>query len=269
MNTRIAIIGAGNMAQALLGGLIERGHPPEMLVAADPDEDCRALVQKRFGIQCEAENAAAATSASVVILAVKPQVIDGVVDSLSTVLDPQCVVTSIAAGIPIARLAAHLPESQPIARVMPNTPALLGAGASGLYCAPQCSAEQRALLTEVFSSVGKVVEVDDEALIDVITAVSGSGPAYFFALAEAMTAAGTRAGLSAEAAALLAQQTAYGAGRMLVDADASATELRRRVTSPGGTTAAALDVFSKQHFDALIDDAVCAAINRGRALGAN
>lgn len=267
MSSRIALIGAGNMAQALLGGLIRRGHPPAQLTAADPDPDCRTRVADRFGIECHADNAAAVKDAALVILAVKPQVIDTVVLSLQGALPADCVVASIAAGTPLARLGKGLSGGQPVARVMPNTPALLGSGASGLFCAPDCTDAQRALLREVFASVGEVVEVEDETLMEVVTAVSGSGPAYFFAFAEALTEAAVRAGLPPDAAEKLAAQTALGAGRMLAESDESAAELRQRVTSPGGTTAAALEVFSRGGLDALVGEAVDAAVARGHALG--
>lgn len=267
MNPVIAMIGAGNMAQALIGGLLARGHPPSRLVAADPDDDARTRVQREHAIRCEADNAAAVAGADVVVLAVKPQTIDDVAASVADALADRAVVVSVAAGVPVARLAAALGEGRAIVRVMPNTPALHGAGATGLFAGTRCSEEQRRAATELFEAVGKVYRIDDEALMDVVTAVSGSGPAYFFLLAEALADAGAAAGLDRKTAEGLAAQTAAGAGAMLAGGDESAAELRRRVTSPGGTTAAALDVLTQRGLAGLVADAVDAAVARGRELG--
>ncbi|MDT8437651.1 MAG: pyrroline-5-carboxylate reductase [Wenzhouxiangellaceae bacterium] len=267
MDATIAMIGAGNMAQALIGGLLETGHDPSRLRASDPDPDCRRHVAERYRIAMHEDNAAAATGADIIVLAVKPQVIDRVLEPIAAKLAADAVVVSIAAGIPLARLQRWLPAAQALARVMPNTPALVGAGASGLYCSAHCSTAQRATVAALFESVGRVVEINDEALMDAITAVSGSGPAYFFALTEALADAGVRAGLERADAEQLAAQTALGAGRMLTESGTDAGELRRRVTSPGGTTAAALAVFENGGLKKLVEHAVQAAVARGRALG--
>lgn len=267
MKQTITFIGAGNMAQALIGGLLADGHPAERLRAADPDPTTRQRVGELGEIHATDDNLEAVDGADVVVLAVKPQVIDRVLESIADALSSTAVVASVAAGIPVERLQRGLGGARPVVRVMPNTPALLGQGATGLYAAPACSDEQRAAVRSLFGAVGAVVEVDDEALMDVVTAISGSGPAYFFALAEALAQAGIEAGLPPDAARTLADRTAAGAGAMLADGEVDAGTLRERVTSPGGTTAAALDQFRADRLEAIVARAVDAAIRRGRELG--
>jgi pyrroline-5-carboxylate reductase len=268
MKSRIAMIGAGNMAQSLLGGLLARGHPRDRLIAADPDDAARAAVEREHGIATSADNAASAAAADVVVLAVKPQVIDDVAGSIADALGDHALVVSVAAGIPIRRLADALGGERAIVRVMPNTPALRGVGAIGLFAGEHCSEAQKESARELFCAVGRVFEISDESLMDVVTALSGSGPAYFFRLAEALAEAGADAGLDRRTAEGLAAQTAAGAGAMLAAGDASAAELRARVTSPGGTTAAALASMDDHGLDELVRAAVEAAIRRGRELGA-
>jgi|SRR6056297_247559 len=263
----IAMIGAGNMARALMGGLIARGHPRDRLVAADPDDATRNAIERDYGVVTRSTNAEAVAGADVVVLAVKPQVIDQVTASIATALEDACVVVSVAAGIPVSRLRSALGAERALVRVMPNTPALHGAGATGLYAAPGCTETQRDAARHLFQAVGSVFEIEDEALMDVVTAVSGSGPAYFFALAEALADAAHAAGLDRETAEGLAAQTAAGAGTMLAAGDIPASELRRRVTSPGGTTAAALNMLEQKDFDGMVKAAVDAAVRRGRDLG--
>lgn len=268
MEQRIAIIGAGNMARALVGGLIARGHDPARIRAADPDPAARAAIGEDFGIEATADNAEAVAGAGIVILAVKPAVVEPVTSAISGALDPECVLVSVAAGVPLSTLDRALGEHRPgLVRVMPNTPALRGVGATGLFADAECTSPQRDAARAVFESVGRVFEIDDESLMDAVTAVSGSGPAYFFALTEALAEAGRAAGLAPEVAEGLASQTAAGAGAMLADGDVGAAELRRRVTSPGGTTAAALEALAEGGLDRVVADAVAAAVRRGRELG--
>lgn len=261
------MIGAGNMARAIIGGLIARGHPTDRLVAADPDPDTRSSVAQEYGITTLEANDQAVAGADIVVLAVKPQVIDAVGQSIAAALGAQCVVVSVAAGTPVATLRATLGAECAVVRVMPNTPALHGVGATGLHAAPGCTDAQRDAARAVFQAVGRVFEIEDESLMDVVTAVSGSGPAYFFALAEALAAAGRTAGLDRSTAEGLAAQTAAGAGTMLAAGELPAAELRRRVTSPGGTTAAALDTLDQSDFAGIVQAAVDAAIRRGQELG--
>ena len=226
---RIAMIGAGNMARALIGGLIARGHPTAHLVASDPDPDTRAAVAREYGIATVEANDRAVADADVVVLAVKPQVIDAVGRSIASALAKDCVVVSVAAGTPVARIRATLGAERAVVRVMPNTPALHGAGATGLFAAPGCSESQRDAARMLFEAVGEVFEIEDESLMDVVTAVSGSGPAYFFALAEALADAGHAAGLDRATADGLAARTAAGAGTMLASGE------RRRRNCGGGS----------------------------------
>ncbi|MDX1625865.1 MAG: pyrroline-5-carboxylate reductase [Wenzhouxiangellaceae bacterium] len=267
MPSTIAFIGAGNMARALIGGLLDRGHDPSALVASDPDPDTRRELAQRHGLRTTDDNGAAARDAGVVVLAVKPQVIDDVLASIAGAIGADDLVVSVAAGVPVERIERGLGERRAVVRAMPNTPALLGMGATGLFASPACSAGQLDAATALFETVGLVEVIGDESLMDAVTAVSGSGPAYFFALAEALADAGRAAGLDAGTATRLACRTAAGAGAMLADGEADAAELRRRVTSPGGTTAAALESFADSGLADIVRRAVDAAILRGRELG--
>jgi pyrroline-5-carboxylate reductase len=263
----IAFIGAGNMAQALIGGLLSGGHPADRIRASDPGQAAREQAGRLGPIRVTDDNAEAVSGADIAVVAVKPQVIDDVLRSLASSLGEDALVVSVAAGIPTRRLQQQLGAARPVIRAMPNTPALVGRGATGLYAAAQCSDAHRSAARAIFETSGAVVEVDDEALMDVVTAVSGSGPAYFFAVAEALARAGEAAGLPPETARTLADQTAAGAGAMLAVGNADAGTLRQRVTSPGGTTAAALDQLSADGLEDLIQRAVDAAVARGQALG--
>lgn len=266
-NVTITFIGAGNMGQALIGGLIQSSTPVDRIRAADPDAGKRTALADEFGIATFGDNAEAATGTDVLVMAVKPQVIDRVLASLSGAVGAGTLVVSVAAGIPLDRLSRGLGGHDRTVRAMPNTPALYRAGITGLTAGSGVTAEDRARAEAVMKAAGQVVWIDDESLMDAVTAVSGSGPAYFFALTEQLAAAGARAGLPPEIAEQLARQTAVGAGVMLAQSDTDAAELRRRVTSPGGTTAAALKSLEEDGFARLIEKAVDAAVVRGRALG--
>lgn len=265
--SRIAFIGAGNMARALIGGLIGADHPTGLLFAADPDADQRRRVAEEHGIHVAADNREVADS-DVLVLAVKPQVIDRVLTGLAGTVDPQrTLVISIAAGIPLGRLAAGLPPDTPLVRAMPNTPALYGWGITALVSNASVTDAARDAATGILAAAGEVVWLDDEALMDAVTAVSGSGPAYFFALTEALAAAGARHGLPADVAQRLATRTAAGAGVMLVESGLDPSQLRCQVTSPGGTTEAALNALTNGGHERLIDAAVDAAVRRSHELG--
>jgi pyrroline-5-carboxylate reductase len=263
----ITFIGAGNMAQALIGGLLHSGHPGAKIRVADPGEEQRQTAARQFGVQALDDNTVAARGADVVMLAVKPQVMDQVLDSLAGAIRPDTLIISVAAGVTLAQLARGLGGHRRLVRAMPNTPALYGAGITGMVADTGVEAADRERTEQILGTAGKTVWVDDEALMDVVTAISGSGPAYFFRFVELLARAGTRAGLDEADAARLARQTAFGAGTMLAESELDAAELRRRVTSPGGTTAAALDAFAANDFERVVDDAVKAAIERGRELG--
>ncbi len=260
-NTRIAFIGAGNMAASLIGGLRAKGLEAAQIRASDPGEETRAKVSAEHGIETFADNAQAIDGVDVVVLAVKPQAMKAVCEAIRPSLQPNQLVVSIAAGITCASMTAWLGE-QPIVRCMPNTPALLRQGVSGLYATSEVTAQQRQQAEELLSAVGIALWLDEEQQLDAVTAVSGSGPAYFFLLIEAMTAAGVKLGLPKEIAEQLTVQTALGAAHMAVSSDVDAAELRRRVTSPNGTTEAAIKSFQAGGFEALVETALGAAAHR-------
>ncbi|POF40831.1 pyrroline-5-carboxylate reductase [Pseudomonas laurylsulfativorans] len=259
--TRIAFIGAGNMAASLIGGLRAKGLEAAQIRASDPGEETRARVTAEHGIETFADNAQAIDGADVVVLAVKPQAMKAVCEALRPSLKPGQLVVSIAAGITCASMNNWL-GAQPIVRCMPNTPALLRQGVSGLFATAEVTAEQRQQAQELLSAVGIALWLNEEQQLDAVTAVSGSGPAYFFLLIEAMTAAGVKLGLPADIAAQLTLQTALGAAHMAVASDVDAAELRRRVTSPAGTTEAAIKSFQANGFEALVEKALGAAAHR-------
>ncbi len=259
--TRIAFIGAGNMAASLIGGLRAKGLDAAQIRASDPGEETRARVSAEHGIEVFADNAEAIQGVDVIVLAVKPQAMKAVCEAIRPSLKPNQLVVSIAAGITCASMKNWL-GAQPIVRCMPNTPALLRQGVSGLFATSEVSAEQRQQAEELLSAVGIALWLNEEQQLDAVTAVSGSGPAYFFLLIEAMTAAGVKLGLPADIAAQLTVQTALGAAHMAVASDVDAAELRRRVTSPAGTTEAAIKSFQAGGFEALVEKALGAAAHR-------
>jgi len=267
--TRIAFIGGGNMARSLIGGLIRDGVPPARLAVSEPNADLRAALASDFAITTPAGNEDAAATADVLLLAVKPQVMSSVCAGLrATAQARKPLVISTAAGIRIDQLDTWLGGGVPIVRCMPNTPALIGAGATGACANARCSDAQRATAQAILNAVGATVWIADEGLMDTVTAISGSGPAYFFLLVEALEDAAVAQGLPRETARALATQTCLGAGRMLSEDGAAPAELRRRVTSPGGTTQAALDSFAASAFHATVARAVAAATQRGGELSA-
>jgi pyrroline-5-carboxylate reductase len=263
--TRIAFIGAGNMAASLIGGLRAQGLDASQIRASDPGAETRARIQAEHGIETFDNNAQAIEGADVVVLAVKPQVMKAVCQALQPSLKASQLVVSIAAGITCASLQAWL-GAVPVVRCMPNTPALLRQGVSGLYATGEVSAPQREQASELLSAVGTALWLDAEPQLDAVTAVSGSGPAYFFLLIEAMTAAGEKLGLPRETASQLTLQTALGAAHMAVASDVDAAELRRRVTSPAGTTEAAITSFQANGFEAIVEQALQAAARRSAEL---
>ncbi|GAB3062653.1 pyrroline-5-carboxylate reductase [Stenotrophomonas tumulicola] len=267
--TSIAFIGGGNMARSLIAGLVRRGMAADRIHVAEPVPELRRALAADFGVETHAEASEAAGQAGTWLLAVKPQALRDVCRSLQALAQSkQPLLVSIAAGITSRQLAGWLGGDLPVVRAMPNTPALLGAGVTGLFATAQVSADQREQADTVLASAGRTVWVDDEALMDSVTAVSGSGPAYVFLLAEAMEAAGIAQGLPADAARLLVQQTLLGASRMLDESDEAPAELRRRVTSPGGTTQAAIEAFQAGGFETLVECALKAAQQRGQELSA-
>lgn len=264
-NVRISFIGAGNMASSLIGGLLAQGLSPSALRASDSNPEQCQRVTENLGIQTYVDNAEAVQGADVVVLAVKPQGMKAVCQALAPHLTDNQLIVSIAAGISCDSLESWL-GPRALVRCMPNTPALLRQGVSGLFANPRVSATQRSQAEQLLGAVGVALWLDHEAQIDAVTAVSGSGPAYFFLLIEAMIAAGERLGLSRELASQLTQQTALGAARMVLESDVDASELRRRVTSPAGTTEAAIKTFQAGGFEALVEQALQAAAARSAEL---
>jgi pyrroline-5-carboxylate reductase len=264
----IAFIGAGNMGRSLIQGLLADGYPADRLRVAEPNPEQRSRIQGLNPAAISDDNAAAVADAAVVVLAVKPQQMRGVAQQLAPALAGRApLVVSIAAGIRTVDLERWLGQGA-IVRAMPNTPALLKVGATGLYAGGGVTAEQREVAESILRAVGLTVWVDDEGLIDVVTALSGSGPAYFFLLMEVLENAGARLGLSREQSRLLTLQTALGAARMALESDADPATLRAQVTSPGGTTEQALRVMQEQGLAQIVEAAVEAARARGGELAA-
>jgi pyrroline-5-carboxylate reductase len=260
----VAFIGGGNMAQALIGGLLAEGLPATMIRVAEPVADLRELLAVR-GIDVYTTATEAVIGADVVVLAVKPQIIQTVLQEISAHISDKLVV-SIAAGVSVATLSNGLAGHARIVRAMPNTPALVQTGATGLYAPATLSQMDRDVATDILSAAGLVLWVEDEALMHAVTAVSGSGPAYFFYLMEAMIAAGMAQGLDERTAKALTLQTALGAAQMAIISGDNPTKLRKNVTSPNGTTAAAIEHMDAQHVSQHIIDALSAAGQRSIVL---
>jgi pyrroline-5-carboxylate reductase len=264
----IAVIGGGNMASALIGGLLRRGWPAASIRVSDPSAPARARLESAFpGIRVLADNVAAADGAATWVLAVKPQQMRSVAESLAgSAGTTRPLVISIAAGIRRDDLAGWLGASVPVLRCMPNRPALLGCGITAIHRHPGVSAALQQRAAEVLSAAGDCVWVEDEALLDAVTAVSGSGPAYVFLLVEMLEASAIAEGIDAATARRLALQTVYGAARMAVESGDDPAVLREQVTSPGGTTAAALEVLEGAGIRDTFARAVRSATERSRQL---
>lgn len=267
--TRIAFIGGGNMARSLIGGLVGGGSDAASIHVAEPNASARDNLEREFGVVTHADNADAARDAAIVVLAVKPQVLPDVCQALGSALaESHPLVISIAAGIRTDQIERWLGGEAAIVRVMPNTPALIGAGANGLFANSRVSDEQRRQAQAILDASGICAWVDDESLMDTVTGISGSAPAYFFLMVEALEDAAAAHGLDRESARRLAAQTCLGAGRMMMESGEAPAELRRRVTSPKGTTQAALDSFDRDDLRGIVARAVDAARKRGGELAA-
>ena len=275
-----AFIGGGNMGRCLVGGLIGDGHPCEHLRVSDPDPERLQVFGERFGVRTGNDNRSTIAGADVVILAVKPQVVRAVVEDVAETLRAQRpLVLSIVAGLRTGVLRKWI-ESEgigsegigpevPIVRAMPNTPALVRSGAAALYAeAGSVGRGHRDSAESILRAVGSTVWVEDEALMDTVTALSGSGPAYFFLLMELIERAGVSMGLAPESARLLTLQTAFGAAKMALESEAPAAVLRAQVTSPGGTTEQAIKTFQDCGIESIVTRALRAAEARSRELGA-
>jgi pyrroline-5-carboxylate reductase len=264
---QIAFLGGGNMARALIQGLLREGFPASQLRVGEPLAAQRELLRRDFHLLATADNQAAIAGAAVVVLAVKPQQMNEVLTAARPALErTRPLLLSIAAGLRIADIAASSP-GLPIVRAMPNRAALVGAGATGLYAGPEIGNEARALAEDIMNAAGKIVWVQRESDLDIVTALSGGGAAYFFLLAERLAAAAAALGLDPDTARALATQTLRGAGA-LAGGEESLAEQRAAITSKGGTTEAALATLEQGGFDRLIAAALSAATRRGAALAA-
>jgi pyrroline-5-carboxylate reductase len=263
----LAFIGAGNMARSLIGGLINNGFAADNIHVADPSNETLQTLTAIYPVRTFTDNTAAMADADVVVLAVKPQQLQGVTKQLSQNWQSEKLLISIAAGIrldDIARWLGH--ENSAIVRAMPNTPSLVQAGATALCANVHVTNEQHELAESILRAVGLALWVKDEQQMDAVTALSGSGPAYLFLVMEAMQTAGMELGLEENTARLLALETAFGAAKMALESEESATVLRQRVTSPGGTTERALDEFEQGNLKGLFSKALHAAANRADEL---
>ncbi len=260
----IAFVGAGNMAQAIIGGLVAGGYPPDRLTAADPQREQREALEKRHGVRTVEENPDAVDGSSVVVLAVKPQLLHEVCTTIAPAVQAaKPLVLSVAAGVGARAICDWLGDHIAVIRVMPNSPALIGAGTAGLYANELVDVEQKAMAERLMTAVGSFVWLDSERLLDPVTALSGSGPAYFFLLMEIMESVGLEMGLPADAARKLTTETALGAAKMALQAEEDLGSLRRKVTSPGGTTEAAIDSLEAADFREIVRAALLAARDRG------
>ncbi len=268
-NIKIGFIGGGNMARSLIGGLIADGFTAGQIHVSDPDSQQLTPLSSRFQVHTATDNLPTVQAADVLVLAVKPQLLHAVATDLAgAVQTRRPLIISIAAGVREPDLQRWLGGGLAIVRTMPNTPALVQSGATALYANTSVTAEQRNSAESILRAVGMTLWLKDEAQMDAVTALSGSGPAYFFLIMEALEAAGVRLGLDAADARLLTLQTAFGAAKMALESQEDAGVLRARVTSKGGTTEQALKVLDAGGLAKLLDQAVTAACERSRELAA-
>jgi pyrroline-5-carboxylate reductase len=265
MPNTLAFIGGGNMARSLIGGLIARGVKAADIIVSDPMLAQREALQAHYGVSVTADNAIAAKDAQLVILAVKPQEMRNVTTGIAQQMSRECLIVSVAAGIKASDIQRWA-GGRPVVRCMPNRPALQGCGMTALYATQDVGADARTRAEAVLSAVGATLWVTEEAQMDVVTAVSGSGPAYFFLLIEMLEQAGMQLGLPADVSHRLAVETAYGSGLMAREASESPATLREQVTSKGGTTEAALKHLEAHNVRAIFADAIAAAAHRSSEL---
>ena len=267
LGKKLVFLGTGNMAEALLKGLLREGTvDPDEIVCAEPRPGRREEIADRYGVEVTADNRAAAALADLIVLSVKPQVVDALLAEIASAVSERALVVSIAAGVPISALARRLPAGTRIVRTMPNTPALVGAGATALARGPHTSEADLTVVRALFEAVGTAVVVD-EPLLDAVTGLSGSGPAFVFMAIEALADGGVKAGLPRPAALALAAQTVLGAARLVLETGQHPAELKDQVTSPGGTTIAGVHALEARGFRAALIEAVDASARRSRELG--
>ncbi len=258
----LGFIGGGNMARSLIGGLQASSAGEYLIRCYDPDPAHLATLARDFNIRPVVSNQALLDTCDVVVLAVKPQILKQVATELHVNTNKVPLFITIAAGIRTSALQRWLGTDCAIVRAMPNTPALVRAGATGMYATPNTTAEQRQLAESILRAVGLTLWLDEESQLDAVTALSGSGPAYFFYLMEAIEKAGVRMGLPAETARLLTMETAFGAAKLALEIKEQPAVLRQRVTSPGGTTERAIAIFTENQLDAIVERALLAARDR-------
>lgn len=267
LSARIAFIGGGNMAASLVGGLLTRGFKPDKITVTDISPERLQWLSTQYGVSVTESNPDAARQANVILLAVKPQQMAEAAREIAPAIEGrEVLVVSIAAGIPVRKLHEWLGRQTPVVRCMPNTPAMVQSGATGLYAGPEVDEPRRAFTQELLGAVGIALWLETEEQLDAVTAVSGSGPAYFFLVMEAMMAAGRALGLDERTSRQLTLQTALGAARMAITSDEDPSSLRKKVTSPGGTTQAALTVLENARLRDTFLDALVAARDRSREL---
>ena len=266
-NVKLAFIGGGNMASSLIGGLVADHVDPKQISVADINDNQRENLAARYSVSTSADNQAVAAEAGVVILAIKPQQLKAVCEELApTIQQNNSLVVSIAAGIRSEDINKWLGGNAAVVRAMPNTPALVQTGATALFGNAQVSSKQRDLAESILRAAGLTLWVEDESQMDAVTALSGSGPAYFFRIMEAIESAGVELGLTKETAHLLTLQTALGAAKMALESHESVANLREQVTSPGGTTEQGLAAMEKHNIDAVFSDVLKAARDRSEEL---
>lgn len=264
---QIGFVGGGNMAEALVAGLLRKGlTTPDRLAVSDPLGSRREFLGRTFGVVVTADNRAAVRGADIVVLCVEPQVLDEVLRELAPSLDSHPLMISVAAGYPLSRMRHHLPAVNRLIRAMPNTPSAIGEGVTAMSLAPDVSSEDRETARQLFESVGVAVMVE-ERLLDAVTGLSGSGPAYVFGMIEALADGGVLAGLPRSTAQLLAAKTVAGAAGMVLEQGEHPAVLKDRVASPGGTTIAGLNELEQGRLRATLMSAVEAATQRSQELG--
>lgn len=266
-NHTIAFIGCGNLLTSIVHGLIDTDYPKAQLWATNRSAQRINFFKEQVGINASDDNIQAASQADVLVLGVKPQQMQAVVEQLAPIVKKnKPLIVSVAVGVSVALIEKWLGADAAIVRSMPNTPALIGAGATGLYANSRVSEEQKTTAESIHRAVGLALWVKEEALIDAVAAVSGSGPAYFFYVIEAMQQAGQQLGLTADDANLLALQTAVGAGRLALESEDDVATLRQKVTSPKGTTEQAINVFEQEGLKEIFAKAMQATTERAKLL---
>ncbi len=264
----IAFIGAGNIAASLIGGLINGGYDAAKIIVSNPSFEKLTALKSKFSVNITNDNAEAVKQADVIVLAVKPNKFFDVCSELRNSISKKQLVISVAAGIQTQQIQQWLDNNISVIRCMPNTPCLIGAGASGLFANTVTSKDEREFAESMMRTVGVTIWVDSEEKIDIVTTLSGSGPAYFLLVFECLIKAGTLLGLDEDQARLLTLQTALGATRMALESDNSIIELRHKVTSPGGTTEAALNILQQNQLETIFLEALSAGKNRAKEMAA-